>query len=63
MFGCAERDRVDQRNFAIDTYLPTQNDTKAGHFASSQGYVCVGVPPRGGDVRFGSYIARYIGWG
>jgi len=26
MFGCAERDSVDQRNFAIDTCFPTQNE-------------------------------------
>ncbi len=136
MFGCAERDSVDHRDFAIDTCFPTQNeiqlaegrtksywakhassfgpeprflavetsrpfpgeiqdlypklinsqttagffgqggsyseidlhgvmiyDTKAGQFVSNQGYVCVGVPPRGGVARFGSYIARYIGWG
>ena len=26
MFGCAGRDSVDQRNFAIDTYYPTPNE-------------------------------------
>jgi hypothetical protein len=26
MFGCAERDGVDNRNFAIDTCSPTQNE-------------------------------------
>ena len=26
MFGCAESDRVDNRNFAIDTTSPTQNE-------------------------------------
>ena len=38
-------------------------DTKAGRFVSNQGYVSVDTPPRGGVARFGSYIARYIGWG
>ena len=37
-------------------------DTKAGRFVSNQGYVSVDTPPRGGVARFGSYIARYIGW-
>ena len=136
MFGCAGRDTVDNRNFAIDTCFPTQNeiqlaegrtrsywakhassfgpepgllavdtsrpfpgeiqdlypklinsqttasffgqggsyseldlhgimiyDTKTGKFVSNQGYVCVGVPSRGSVARFGSYVARYIGWG
>src|SRR3984893_16252580 len=26
MLGCAERDSVDHRNFAIDTYYPTPNE-------------------------------------
>ena len=26
MIGCAESDRVDNRNFAIDTYSPTPNE-------------------------------------
>jgi hypothetical protein len=26
MIGCAESDRVDNRNFAIDTYNPTPNE-------------------------------------
>jgi hypothetical protein len=38
-------------------------DTKSGQFASNQGYVCVGIPPRGSVAQFGSYTARYIGWG
>jgi hypothetical protein len=38
-------------------------DTKAGRFVSNQGYVSVDTPPRGGVARFGSHIARYIGWG
>jgi hypothetical protein len=38
-------------------------DTKTGHFVSNEGYVSVDTPPRGGVARFGSYIARYIGWG
>ena len=38
-------------------------DTKSGQFVSNQGYVCVGVPGRGSVAQFGSYIARYIGWG
>ena len=38
-------------------------DTKAGHFVSNQGYVCVDTPPFGGLARFGDYTARYIGTG
>ena len=38
-------------------------DTKTGHFVSNQGYISVDTPPRGSVARFGSYIARYIGWG
>jgi len=38
-------------------------DTKARQFVSNQGYISVDTPPRGGVVRFGPYIARYIGWG
>jgi len=38
-------------------------DTKTGRFVSNQGYISVDTPPRGSVARFGSYIARFIGWG
>jgi hypothetical protein len=38
-------------------------DTKTGRFVSNQGYISVDTPRRGSVARFGSYIARYIGWG
>ena len=38
-------------------------DIKTGRFDSDQGYISVDTPPRGRVARFGSYIARYIGWG
>jgi len=38
-------------------------DTKAGHFISNQGYVCVDTPRLGGIARFDDYMARYIGTG
>jgi hypothetical protein len=38
-------------------------DTRTGRFVSNQGYISVDTPPRGSVARFGSYIARYIGWG
>jgi hypothetical protein len=38
-------------------------DTRTGRFVSNQGYISVDTPPRGSLARFGSYIARYIGWG
>ena len=38
-------------------------DTTTGRFVSNQGYIAVDTPPRGSVARFGSYIARYIGWG
>ena len=37
-------------------------DTRTGCFVNNQGYIAVDTPPRGGVARFGSYIARYIGW-
>jgi hypothetical protein len=38
-------------------------DTRTGRFVSNQGYISVDTPPRGSVARFGSYIARFIGWG
>jgi hypothetical protein len=38
-------------------------DTRTGRFISNQGYISVDTPPRGSVARFGSNIARYIGWG
>jgi hypothetical protein len=38
-------------------------DTRTGRFVSNQGFISVDTPPRGSVARFGSYIARYIGWG
>ena len=38
-------------------------DTKTERFVSNQGYISVDTPPRGRVMRFGPYIARYIGWG
>ena len=38
-------------------------DTRTGRFVSNQGYISVDTPPRGSVARFGSYVARYIGWG
>ena len=38
-------------------------DTRTGRFVSKQGYISVDTPPPGSVARFGSYIARFIGWG
>jgi hypothetical protein len=38
-------------------------DTATGNFVSNQGYISVDTPGRGRVARFGSYLARYIGWG
>jgi hypothetical protein len=57
-------EKIDNRNFAIDTYYATPNEIQlAGHFVSNREFIAVDTPPLGGVARFDDYIARYIGFG
>jgi hypothetical protein len=46
-----------------DIYCVMIFDTNSGKFVSNQGYAIVDFPRRGQVVRFGAYIARFIGSG
>jgi hypothetical protein len=53
-------EKIDNRDFAIDTCYPTPN---TGRFVSNRGFISVDTPPLGHIARFDEYIARYIGFG
>jgi hypothetical protein len=47
----------------VDIYCVMIFDINTGKFVSNQGYAIVDFPRRGQVVRFGNYVARFIGSG
>jgi len=52
-----------EKALQVNIYCVMIFDTNTGKFVSNQGYAFVDFPRKGQVVRFGNYIARFIGSG
>ena len=62
--GTMDTAKVDNRDFAVDTYYPASNEIQlAERRARHYWHIIVDTPSRGRVVRVADYMARYIGTG